>query len=157
MGIEIERKFLVKNEGYKNLAEAEAETYHQGFLSTDKERIVRIRIGKNSAWLTIKGMSKGALRKEFEYEIPIDDAESILNEICKKPTILKKRYRIPLGAFIWEVDEFLNDNKGLVIAEIELNSEDEKFDIPDWVGYEVTGDEKYYNAYLVKHPYTSWN
>ncbi|MCD4729659.1 MAG: CYTH domain-containing protein, partial [Bacteroidales bacterium] len=105
---------------------------------------------------TIKGISKGALRQEFEYEIPVNDAEYILNEICKKPAILKKRYRIPWGDFIWEVDEFLNENEGLVIAEIELDTEDQVFDLPDWIGKEVTGNKKYYNAYLVKHPYTTW-
>ena len=154
MGIEIERKFLVKNDDFKK--QAKAEIYHQGFLSTDKKRIVRVRISKGKACLTIKGISKGALRQEFEYEIPVNDAEYIINEICKKPTILKKRYRIPWGGFIWEVDEFLNENEGLVIAEIELDTEDQAFDLPDWIGKEVTSNKKYYNAYLVKHPYTTW-
>ena len=154
MGIEIERKFLVKNDVFKKLAEAEI--YYQGFLSTNKERIVRVRISKGKAWLTIKGISKGALRQEFEYEIPVNDAEFILNEICKKPAILKKRYRIPWGGFIWEVDEFLNENEGLVIAEIELETEDQVFDLPEWIGKEVTGNKKYYNAYLVNHPYSTW-
>lgn len=154
MGTEIERKFLVKNDDFKKLAESEI--YHQGFLSTNKERIVRVRICKDKAWLTIKGISKGALRKEFEYEIPVNDAEYILNEICKKPAILKKRYRIPWGDFIWEVDEFLNENEGLVIAEIELDTEYQIFDLPKWIGKEVTSDEKYYNAYLVNHPYKTW-
>jgi adenylate cyclase len=137
MGIEIERKFLVKNDVFKN--QAEAEIYHQGFLSTNKERIVRVRE-----------------RQEFEYEIPVNDAEYIINEICKRPSILKKRYRIPWGDLMWEVDEFLNENEGLVIAEIELDTEDQVFDLPDWIGKEVTGNKKYYNAYLVKHPYTTW-
>ena len=154
MGIEIERKFLVKNDNFK--IQAEVEIYHQGFLSTDKERIVRVRISKDKAWLTVKGISDGAVRKEFEYEIPVNDAEYILNEMCKKPTILKKRYRIPWGGLTWEVDEFLNENKGLVIAEIELDTEDQVFDLPEWIDKEVTGNEKYFNAYLVKHPYTTW-
>ena len=154
MGIEIERKFLVKNDDFKK--QAKAEIYHQGFLSTNKKRIVRVRKSKGKAWFTIKGISKGALRKEFEYEIPFNDGEYIINEICKKPAILKKRYQIPWGGFIWEVDEFLNENEGLVIAEIELDTEDQVFDLPDWIGKEVTGNKKYYNAYLVKHPYTTW-
>ena len=154
MGIEIERKFLVKNETFRNLAQAEI--YLQGFLSTNKKRIVRVRISKGKAWLTIKGISKGALRQEFEYEIPFNDAEYIINNMCKKPTILKKRYRIPMGKLIWEVDEFLNENEGLLLAEIELDAEDQVFDLPEWVGKEVTGNKKYYNAYLVKHPYSTW-
>lgn len=154
MGTEIERKFLVKNDDFKK--QVEAEIYHQGFLSTNKKRIVRVRICKDKAWLTIKGISKGALRQEFEYEIPVNDAEYILNEICKNPAILKKRYRIPWRELIWEVDEFLNENEGLVIAEIELETEDQVFDLPDWIGKEVTGNKKYYNAYLVNHPYSTW-
>lgn len=154
MGIEIERKFLVKNEGFKQVAQAEI--YHQGFLSTEKEKIVRIRIVKNNAWITVKGITKGAKRAEFEYEIPLEDAEYMIYELCEKPIISKKRYRIPFGDFIWEVDEFLNENEGLVIAEIELETEDQEFKIPEWIGEEVTGEEKYYNAYLIKHPYNSW-
>lgn len=154
MGIEIERKFLVKNDSYKNLAEAEI--YSQGFLSTYKERVVRVRISKEKGWLTVKGISKGAKRSEFEYEIPVNDAEFMIANICEKPNILKKRYHIPWGEFVWEVDEFLNENEGLVIAEIELTTEDQEFQLPDWIGEEVTGEVKYYNAYLVKHPFKSW-
>lgn len=154
MGIEIERKFLVKNETFKDLAQAEI--YHQGFLSTNKERVVRVRISANKAWLTIKGLSQGASRPEFEYEIPVTDAEFILNNLCKKPTIVKKRYRIPTGKLIWEVDEFLNENEGLVLAEIELDNESQGFEIPEWIGKEVTGEKKYYNAFLIKHPYKTW-
>ncbi len=154
MGIEIEKKFLVKNDSYKNLAEAEI--YSQGFLSTEKERVVRVRISKEKGWLTVKGLSKGAKRSEFEYEIPVNDAAFMIDKICQKPNILKKRYHIPWGKFVWEVDEFLNENEGLVIAEIELEAENQEFQLPDWIGEEVTGEEKYYNAYLIKHPFKSW-
>lgn len=154
MGIEIERKFLVKNDSFKNLSEAE--TYGQGFLSTDKERVVRVRICEEKGWLSVKGISKGAKRFEFEYEIPVNEASFMIDNLCEKPTILKKRYRIPWGILMWEVDEFLNENEGLVIAEIELDSENQVFQLPDWIGEEVTGDEKYYNVYLVKHPFNTW-
>lgn len=155
MGKEIERKFLVKDGTYKTLADGIL--YYQGFLSLSKERVVRVRIVGKKAFLTIKGVSKGPVRDEFEYEIPLKDAEYIINKICIKPAIIKKRYRISWKGFIWEVDEFLNENKGLVIAEIELEDENQVFDFPEWVGKEVTGEEKYYNACLVKHPYTTWS
>lgn len=154
MGQEIERKYLVKNDTYKTLSKGIL--FHQGFLSTDKKRVVRVRISQEKAWLTIKGISKGAKRTEFEYEIPLSEAEFMLKELCKKPTILKKRYQIPQGKLIWEVDEFLNENEGLVIAEIELEDEDQEFEIPNWIDKEVTGEEKYYNAYLIKNPYNNW-
>jgi len=154
MGQEIERKYLVKDDTYKTLSKGIL--YHQGFLNTDKDRIVRVRIVKNKAWLTIKGNSTGITRQEFEYEIPVEDAEYMISKLCEKPVISKKRYRIQQGSFIWEVDEFLNENEGLVIAEIELDAEDQAFDIPDWIYKEVTGDEKYYNAFLIKHPFNSW-
>lgn len=155
MGIEIERKFLVKNETFKDLAQAEI--YHQGFLSTNKERVVRVRISSaHKAWLTIKGLSQGVSRPEYEYAIPVTDAEFILNNLCKKPTIVKKRYHIPIGKMIWEVDEFLNENEGLVLAEIELSNEQQVFEIPEWIGKEVTGEKKYYNVFLIKHPYKTW-
>jgi adenylate cyclase len=154
MGKEIERKFLVKNDSFKKLAEAEV--LQQGFLSVNKNRVVRVRISRGKAWLTIKGITKGSVRHEFEYDIPIKDAQFMINNFCKKPVIIKKRYRIQHGELYWEVDEFLNDNQGLVIAEIELNTEDQDFDKPDWVGEEVTENKKYYNAYLIKHPYSTW-
>ncbi len=154
MSIEIERKFLVKNDAFKDLAQAEI--YHQGFLSTNKERVVRVRISDQRAWLTIKGISEGATRQEFEYEIPVGDAKYIIDKICKKPTILKKRYRISIDEFIWEVDEFLDENQGLVLAEIELARENQEIKLPIWIGKEVTANKKYYNAYLVKHPFNTW-
>lgn len=155
MGKETERKFLVTGTGYRK--PAEATHYHQGFLSTRKERVVRVRIAGDDAYLTIKGITRGATRKEFEYPIPKDDALEMLEELCEKPAIEKLRYRIPDGEFIWEVDEFLGVNKGLVIAEIELDHEDQDFPRPPWIGREVTGDPKYYNSNLVSNPYTKWD
>ena len=154
MGIEIERKFLVKNDTYKSLAKGIL--YYQGFLSSDKERIVRIRISDKEAFITIKGISQGAIRTEFEYKIPVEDAEFMLAELCEKPIIKKYRYKIKFEGLIWEVDEFCDKNKGLVIAEVELESKDQEFEIPEWIDIEVTGNEKYYNVYLVKNPYNTW-
>lgn len=125
-------------------------------MSSDKERVVRIRIIEDKAYITIKGLSIGATRSEFEYEIPLNDAAVILNELCKKPIIEKYRYRINFGNSIWEVDEFIGLNAGLIIAEIELEHENQTFDIPDWIGKEVTGDPRYYNSNLISNPFTKW-
>ncbi|MCF8369067.1 MAG: CYTH domain-containing protein [Bacteroidales bacterium] len=154
MAIEIERKFLVKNHSFKKLAKGVL--YQQGFLSINKERIVRIRLVGNLAWITIKGLSHGAMRKEFEYSIPVHDAKIILEEMCQKPIISKYRYEIKFEGSIWEVDEFMNENDGLVIAEIELQHEDDDFEKPDWIGNEVTGEEKYYNSNLINNPFKNW-
>ncbi|NOX48398.1 MAG: CYTH domain-containing protein [Chlorobi bacterium] len=154
MAKEIERKFLVLNNDYKK--QSEGILYKQGFLNTQKERVVRIRLVGNKGYLTVKGITRNISRCEYEYEIPFDEAEHMLNEICEKPIISKLRYKIPMGNFIWEVDEFLNDNKGLVIAEIELEREDQEFPKPSWLGKEVSGDPKYYNANLVRFPYLKW-
>lgn len=151
---EIERKFLVNNSEFKNLSRGIL--IRQGFLSSDKERVVRIRIIEDKAYITIKGLSIGATRSEFEYEIPLNDAAVILNELCKKPIIEKYRYRINFGNSIWEVDEFMGLNAGLIIAEIELEHENQTFDIPDWIGKEVTDDPRYYNSNLIRNPFTQW-
>ena len=155
MGIEIERKFLVKNDTYKILAEGVL--YYQGFLSLKKERVVRIRIVDKEALLTIKGLSQGSLRTEFEYKIPFEDASFMLDNLCVKPIIKKYRYKIRFEGFIWEIDEFCNENEGLVIAEIELDHIDQEFEIPKWIDKEVTGIEKYYNVSLIINPYNSWD
>ncbi len=151
---EIERKFLVKNDRFKK--QAIGEYIHQGFLSTIKERVVRVRIRGEKAWLTIKGLATGATRVEFEYPLPLEDANFMLEHLCQKPTIEKHRYSILMSGFTWEVDEFHGENKGLILAEIEIPSEDTVFDLPDWVGEEVTGDPKYYNSNLVERPFESW-
>jgi adenylate cyclase len=154
MGIEIERKFLVNGEAWKDLSTGT--TYRQGYLSTEKERTVRVRTINDKGFLTIKGLTRGASRAEFEYDIPADDANQLLDELCLKPLIEKKRYKIQHDGLIWEVDAFFGENDGLIVAEIELESEDQMFTKPEWVGAEVTGDPRYYNANLIANPYKNW-
>ena len=152
MSKEIERKFLVKNDTWRN---ASGTRYRQGYLSSVKERTVRVRMIEDQGYLTIKGIAVGATRLEFEYEIPREDAETLLG-LCEQPLIEKNRHKVEHGGFIWEVDEFFGDNQGLIIAELELESEDQEFPSPDWVGEEVTEDPRYYNANLIKNPFTAW-
>ncbi len=154
MGKEIERKFLLVGEEWKKLAKGTH--YRQGYLNSAKERTVRIRTINDKAFLTIKGITVGATRAEYEYEIPHADCSAMLDNLAEKPIVEKNRYKIPYGGFTWEVDEFLGVNAGLVVAEVELESEDQKFEKPSWVGAEVTGDPKYFNSNLVKNPYTTW-
>lgn len=156
MNIEIERKFLVKNKDFKNLSYKE-EVFKQGYLNSDKTRNVRIRITNDKAFLTIKGASNasGTTRFEWEKEINRQEAEQLLL-LCEPTIIEKKRYYIKNDDLIFEVDEFYADNKGLILAEIELNSEHQKFKKPDWLGKEVTGNKEYYNSYLSKNPFKSW-
>ena len=153
---EIERKFLVKGDAWRSEARDQL-SVRQGFLSTEKERTVRVRATGEKAYLTIKGTTVGATRLEYEYSIPVAEAHEILNELCQKPLIEKTRYLVDRNGFTWEVDEFHGDNQGLIVAELELASEDESFDKPSWLGKEVTGDPKYYNANLVAHPYKRWS
>ena len=152
MATEIERKFLLKKGVWPR---GTAMKCCQGFLSRAKDRTVRVRTVNDKGYLTIKGMAVGASRPEFEYEIPYQDALELL-EICEKPLIEKNRYRVEEGGLVWEIDEFFGENQGLIIAELELESEDQEFKKPDWVGEEVTGDPRYYNANLIKNPYTKW-
>jgi adenylate cyclase len=154
--IEIERKFLVKNDSFKK--EAFARNYiAQGYLSSAPERTVRVRIKGEKGFLTIKGASNdsGLSRFEWETEIPVSEAESLLL-LCEKGVIDKTRFEIKQGNHVFEVDEFYSDNEGLIIAEIELDSENDTFEKPDWLGKEVTGDIRYYNAYLSKNPFKNW-
>lgn len=152
MAKEIERKFLVKNGAWR---QEKGTKYRQGYLNSAKERIVRVRTINNKAYLTIKGITVGASRMEFEYEIPRKDADGLL-DICEKPLIEKIRYKVKEGGFIWEIDEFFGENQGLIVAEVELESEDQNFPKPDWVGEEVTGDPRYFNSNLIQNPYTKW-
>jgi adenylate cyclase len=152
MGTEIERKFMVKGGDW---CRQNATTYRQGYLSTVKERTVRVRTVADKGYLTIKGIANGASRMEFEYEIPRQDADDLLG-ICERPLIEKNRYIIMHDGFVWEVDEFFGENQGLIVAEIELESEDQHFSKPDWVGKEVTGDPRYFNANLIENPFTKW-
>lgn len=152
MAIEIERKFLVHGDAWRD---APAIYYSQGYLNRAKERTVRVRIAGEEAFLTIKGVTAGASRAEFEYPIPLWDARDLL-ALCEQPLIEKYRRKILFEGFIWEVDEFLGENAGLVVAEIELPSEDMHFTKPAWVGVEVTSDARYYNSALSSHPYSRW-
>jgi adenylate cyclase len=154
MGTEIERKFLVVGDAWRALAKPVH--YRQGYLSTAKDRTVRVRRNGDRGALTVKGASAGATRQEYEYEIPPDDADEMIDRLCEQPVIEKNRYRIPIGEVVWEVDEFLGANRGLVVAEVELTSEDQDFDKPDWIGKEVTGDPKYFNSNLVVRPFSAW-
>ena len=156
MNIEIERKFLVKNKDFKNLSYKE-EVFKQGYLNSDKTRNVRIGVTNDKAFLTIKGASNasGTTRFEWEKEINRQEAEQLLL-LCEPTIIEKKRYYIKNDDLIFEVDEFYADNQGLILAEIELNSEHQKFKKPDWLGKEVTGNKEYYNSYLSKNPFKSW-
>ena len=156
MNIEIERKFLVKNKDFKKLSYKE-EVFKQGYLNSDKTRNVRIRVTNDKAFLTIKGASNasGTTRFEWEKEINRQEAEQLLL-LCEPSIIEKKRYYIKNDDLIFEVDEFYADNQGLILAEIELNSEHQKFKKPDWLGKEVTGNKEYYNSYLSKNPFKSW-
>ena len=154
MSVEIERKFLVKGNEWRQLAQAV--NYKQGYISTEKEHTVRVRTIESQAYLTIKGKSVGATRLEFEYEIPLNDANELLNNLCHKPIIDKNRYKIQYKDLTWEVDEFFGENEGLILAEVELHDENQKIEIPDWIGIEVTGEPKYYNANLISNPYCNW-
>lgn len=154
MAQEIERKFLLKNDDWR--IGAEGKRYRQGYLSTEAQRTVRVRTVSARGFLTIKGEPVGAARVEFEYPIPPEDANEMLDSLCQRPIIEKVRFRIPHGSHTWEVDEFEGENAGLLIAEVELESENETLDIPDWVGEEVTGDSRYYNANLIATPFSDW-
>lgn len=156
MDLEIERKFLVKNTDYKELA-FKKDSFKQGYLNTDKSRTVRIRIANEEAFITVKGQTNasGTTRFEWEKNIKKEDAEQLL-KLSETIIIEKTRYYIQSEKHIFEIDEFFGENKGLVVAEIELNSEDEAFVKPNWLGKEVTGNKKYYNSYLGKNPYLHW-
>jgi adenylate cyclase len=154
MGIEIERKFLVLNNDWEKYGSPIL--YKQGYLSTHADRTVRVRITGDNAFLTIKGRNEGIKRLEYEYEIPINEANELLNFLCDHPIIEKTRTKIEWEGFIWEVDEFMGINKGLVIAEIELPSENTHFKKPNWIGKEVSEDIRYYNSNLTKLPFSKW-
>ncbi|MDN2670856.1 MULTISPECIES: CYTH domain-containing protein [unclassified Janthinobacterium] len=154
MGIEIERKFLLAGDAWRGLGQSVL--LRQGYLSSARERVVRVRIEGEQAMLTIKGANVGATRGEWEYPIPLADAAELLDGLCEQPLIEKVRHRIEHAGMVWEVDEFLGANAGLVVAEIELASEDQPFEKPDWVGAEVSGDARYYNANLIRHPFSQW-
>lgn len=155
MAIEIERKFLVNKEKWNALEKTDKFFLRQGYILNDPDKTIRVRITDASAFLTIKGRSVGATRPEFEYEIPKEDAVKLLDQFSVSG-IEKYRYEIPYKGKLWEVDEFHGDNLGLVVAEIELQSEDEKFELPEWVEKEVTEDVRYYNSNLSVRPFSQW-
>lgn len=154
--IEIERKFLVRSDVFKNESKRQVRIV-QGFLNTDPLRTVRVRIMGDNGFLTVKGIGndQGTTRFEWEREIPVPEAEALL-KLAEPGVIDKIRYVVPIGRHLFEVDEFFGENQGLIVAEIELQNEDEPFDRPSWLGEEVTGDKKYYNSQLSKRPYGSW-
>jgi CYTH domain-containing protein len=154
MAREIERRFLVKNMSFKE--KSTGILYRQGYLSTDPKAAIRVRTIGSKAFLTIKSTHNGISRLEYEYEIPLKDADEILLDLCKKPIIKKYRYTLCYEGFTWEIDEFMDDNEGLIIAEIELQNEEEQFPKPDFIGKEVTYDFRYLNSNLVNHPYKMW-
>ncbi len=154
MGKEIERKFLLTGDGWRELAEGTH--YRQGYLNSTKERVVRVRTIDQAGFITVKGITVGAERLEYEYEIPLADANEMLDELCEKPLVEKSRYKVHHNGLVWEIDEFFGVNAGLIVAEVELESADQAFDKPEWVGEEVTGDPKYFNSNLIAHPYTTW-
>lgn len=159
MAIEIERKFLLKNDSWKvndQGKEIAGTRFRQGYIKTE-DATVRVRLEGQRSVLTIKGKTVGMSRLEFEYDIPFDDANEMLDSLCQKPLIEKTRYLRKENNLIWEIDVFEGDNAGLIVAEVELASESEQVILPAWLGEEVTGDAKYYNSNLVKYPYLQWD
>ncbi|MGC9527612.1 MAG: CYTH domain-containing protein [Limnospira sp.] len=154
MAIEIERKFLVRGDGWRS--QATGIVYRQGYIASTPGKTVRVRVVGDRGYLTIKGTTVGYRRSEFEYPIPVEDAQEMLATLCDPPLIEKKRYQIPAGDLIWEIDEFFGDNEGLIVAEIELLDEGQIFDLPEWIGEEVSHDSRYYNVNLIRYPYRHW-
>lgn len=155
MPIEIEHKFLLKNDDWKNHISKSA-AYKQGYLISDKTRSVRIRTSDDSAWINIKSGTIGTHRSEYEYRIPYSEGLELLNNLCQKPLIEKTRFFVPYQQHLWEIDVFEGDNQGLIVAEIELSKIGESFSIPNWISTEVTDDLRYYNNNLCKNPFKDW-
>lgn len=158
MSVEIERKFLVSNDSWRKDVEKRI-LFRQGYMRNENHATIRIRIAGDRAYLTLKAPrdESGLERLEFEYSIPVSDAAAMLDAVCEKPLIEKYRNFLPAGnGLMWEIDEFLGDNAGLTVAELELPEKDTPFNRPDWLGLEVTGDPRYFNAMLTQHPYCQW-
>lgn len=156
MAKEIEKKFLVINDDWKK--NAKGTLYRQGYLNSTKERTVRIRTVGDKGFITVKGITKGCTRLEFEYEIPVADCKQMLNILAEKPLIEKTRFKIfSSEGLVWEIDEFHGENEGLVVAEIELPDENTPFEKPEWLGREVSDDPRYFNSNLAAHPYSTWS
>lgn len=155
MPIEIERKFLVDLDKWNVADKGAKHLYMQGYILVSPEKTIRVRVADDFGFLTIKGKSEGAARAEYEYGIPKHDAMELLERFCSSH-VSKYRYTVWVAGKVWEVDEFLGANEGLFVAEIELQHADEAFELPDWVGEEVTGIERYYNSALSTHPFSEW-
>jgi adenylate cyclase len=155
MAREIERKFLVRDDDWRGQAPTGIR-YRQGYLSNDERCSVRVRVGEGEARLNIKSATLGVERIEFEYSIPLADAEELLDKLCRTPLIEKTRYTVQHAGHRWEIDVFAGDNEGLVVAEVELADQDEAFERPSWLGDEVSHDPRYYNVRLLEHPYKDW-
>jgi len=155
MPIEIERKFLLRNADWQLDANQGAQ-YEQGYIAGSELASVRIRTEGEDAFINIKSATLGVTRQEYEYPVPLDEAQEILSSLCAKPLIKKTRYIVHDHGNEWEVDVFAGENEGLIVAEIELQSEDQSFELPSWCGREVSDDPRYYNVNLAKHPYSKW-
>lgn len=156
MGVEIERKFLVNKEKWDQVIKEERSLFRQGYIVSDPEKTIRVRLTDSAGFITIKGLTVGATRTEYEYPIPKEDAQQLLDNFCSSE-ISKIRYFITHDNKLWEVDEFLGNNEGLIVAEIELTDENESFSLPGWVDKEVTHEKKYSNSNLAIKPYKNWN
>ncbi|MBD0267480.1 MAG: CYTH domain-containing protein [Cyanobacteria bacterium Co-bin8] len=154
MGQEIERKFLVTGDAWRSLGTGTL--YRQGYIPTPDSRTVRVRLVGDQGYLTLKGPAVGIVRPEFEYPIPAADATEILETLCDLPLVEKVRHRIPQAGLLWEVDEFLGANQGLIVAEVELPDAAYELQLPEWVAAEVTADPRYLNVNLAKHPFSEW-
>ena len=155
MGVEIERKYLVKSDAWRELADAGTE-YLQGYLIGARQASVRVRIEGKQAFLNIKSMTLDISRLEFQYPIPLADAREMLAQLCAKPLVEKTRYRVPHANHVWEIDVFAGVNQGLIVAEVELAAVNESLELPSWIGEEVSRDARYYNVNLARQPYTTW-
>lgn len=154
MGVEIERKFLVVGESWRDLGEGVV--YRQGYLASRDGVTVRVRVAGEAGYLTLKGATQGISRAEYEYVIPLADAIELLDTLCDRPLIEKTRYRIHWDGLLWEVDEFMGANQGLILAEVELTDAEQLVNLPDWVGQDVSHDPRYFNVSLAKYPYGEW-
>ncbi|MBT9099852.1 CYTH domain-containing protein [Methylovulum psychrotolerans] len=155
MAVEIEHKFLLANDGWREHVHHSV-VYRQGYLSSEAHTSIRVRISDEHAWLNIKSAVVGTHRQEYEYEIPLADADEIISQLCRKPLIEKTRHLVLDDGNLWEIDEFAGENQGLCVAEIELSAIGQTFRKPAWLGAEVTDDLRYYNNNLVAHPYSQW-
>lgn len=155
MATEIEYKFLICNERWRNQVDRSVRM-RQGYLTSDARCSVRVRVADNQGFLNIKSGTLGIQRSEYEYLIPLAEAEDILDTLCEKPLLEKTRHYVRFGEHLWEIDEFAGDNAGLIVAEVELDHPDELFTRPDWLGEDVSHDIRYYNSQLARHPYKTW-